>query len=104
MLAAALGAQEPFPGLHLNGALTMGENIADLGGLRLGLDASHDRLAGASAPVIGGTSGDQRVFLGWAQAFRAKLRESAARQRLVTDPHSPPEARVGGPVSSIDTW
>ena len=108
VLATALGAEfdamQPFPGLHVNGALTMGENIADLGGLNLGLDAYHDRLAGAPAPVIDGTSGDQRVFLGWAQAFRAKLRESAAKQRLVTDPHSPPEARVDGPVSNIDAW
>ncbi len=108
VLAAKLGAQfdamQPFPGLHINGALTMGENIADLGGLNLGLDAYHDHLAGAPAPVVGGMGGDQRVFLGWAQAFRAKTRESAAKQRLVTDPHSPPEARVDGPVSNIDVW
>ncbi len=107
-LAARLGAQydamQPLPGLHINGTLTMGENIADLGGLNLGLDAYHDRLAGAAAPVVGGMSGDQRVFLGWAQAFRAKVRDSAAKQRLVVDPHSPPEARVDGPVSNIDAW
>jgi putative endopeptidase len=108
VLAAQLGAQfdamQPFPGLHVNGALTMGENIADLGGLNLGLDAYHDRLAGAAAPVVGGMSGDQRVFLGWAQAFRAKVRDSAAKQRLVVDPHSPPEARVDGPMANIDAW
>ena len=52
--------------------------------------------------MTGGTGGDQRVFLGWAQAFQAKLRESAAKQRLVIDPRSPPEARMDGPVSSID--
>ena len=108
VLAARLGAEfdamQPFPGLHINGALTMGENIADLGGLNLGLDAYHDRLGGAAAPVVGGMSGDQRVFLGWAQAFRAKTRESAAKQRLVTDPHSPAEARVDGPVSNVDAW
>ena len=103
-LNAQFDAMEPFPGLHINGALTTGENIADLGGLNLALDAYHASLGGRAAPVVGGMSGDQRVFLGWAQAFRAKVRDSAAKQRLVTDPHSPPEARVNGPVHNIDAW
>ncbi len=106
--AARLGAQfsamEPFPGLHINGQLTMGENIADLGGLTLGLDAYHASLHGHPAPVIDGLSGDQRVFLGWAQVWRAKLRDDAAKQRLVSDPHSPPMARVNGPMRNIDAW
>ena len=56
------------------------------------------------APVIDGLSGDQRVFLGWAQVWRAKLRDDAAKQRLVSDPHSPPMARVNGPMRNIDAW
>ena len=93
-----------LPGGHINPDLTMGENIADLGGLTLALDAYHASLHGKPAPVIDGFTGDQRVFFGWAQVWRAKLRPDAARQRLVVDPHSPPEARVNGPVQNIDTW
>lgn len=106
--AARLGAQfdamEPLPGAHINGRLTMGENIADLGGLTLGLDAYHASLNGKPAPVVDGLTGDQRVFLGWAQIWRAKLRDDAERERLVTDPHSPPMARVNGPMHNIDAW
>jgi putative endopeptidase len=82
----------------------MGENIADLGGLTLALEAYHESLHGKPAPVLNGVTGDQRVFLGWAQVWRAKVRPDAARQRLVTDPHSPPEARVNGPSQNIDGW
>lgn len=103
-LGAQFDAMEMFRGLHINGRLTMGENIADLGGLNLALDAYHHALAGRPAPVVGGMTGDQRVFLGWAQAFRAKFRDDAAKQRLVVDPHSPPRARVNGPVHNIDAW
>ena len=79
----------PLPGVHVNGDLTMGENIADLGGLLLALDAYHASLHGKPAPVIDGLTGDQRVFLGWAQVWRGKIRDDALRQQLVTDPHSP---------------
>ncbi len=103
-LGAQFSAMEPLPGAHINGDLTMGENIADLGGLTLGLDAYHASLHGKPAPVIDGLTGDQRVFLGWAQVWREKLREDAERQRLVTDPHSPPVARVNGPMRNIDAW
>ena len=106
--AARLGAQfsamQPLPGAHINGKLTMGENIADLGGLTLGLDAYHASLQGHPAPIIGGMTGDQRVFLGWAQVWRQKLRPDTERERLVTDPHSPPMARVNGPAHNIDAW
>jgi putative endopeptidase len=93
-----------LPGAHINPALTMGENIADLGGLTLALQAYHDSLHGQPAPVVDGFSGDQRVFLGWAQVWRAKVRDAAARQRLTIDPHSPPMARVNGPIQNIDAW
>jgi putative endopeptidase len=101
---AEYAAMDIMPGAHINPALTMGENIADLGGLTLALDAYHASLHGKPAPVLDGLSGDQRVFLGWAQVWRAKLRPDAARQRLVVDPHSPPVARVNGPVQNIDAW
>ncbi len=106
--AARLGAQfdalEPFPGMHVNGKLTMGENIADLGGLTLALDAYHAFMKGKTAPVIDGLTGDQRVFLGWAQVWRQKVRPDRAKMLLVTDPHSPPMARVNMPMHNIDGW
>jgi len=97
-------AFEIFPGVHVNGKLTMGENIADLGGLTLGLEAYHASLHGKPAPVVDGMTGDQRVFLGWAQVWREKLRDAHARNLIVTDPHSPPRARVNIPSHNIDAW
>ena len=106
--ADALGKQydayEPFPGAHVNGKLTMGENIADLGGLLVALDAYHTALKGKPAPVIDGLTGDQRSFLAYGQSWRAKVREDEARQRVVTDPHSPARYRVDGVVRNIDAW
>lgn len=107
-LADRLGAQydafEVLPGVHVNGKLTMGENIADLGGLTLALDAYHASLNGQPAPVIDGLTGDQRVFLGWAQVWREKLRDDTVKNLIVTDPHSPPQARVNIPMHNIDAW
>jgi len=103
-LSAQYSAFEPVPGAHVNGDLTMGENIADLGGLLLGLDAYHLSLNGQPAPVIDGLTGDQRVFLGWAQVWRAAIRPDEAKRRLVVDPHSPSQFRVDGVVRNIDAW
>jgi putative endopeptidase len=91
-------------GGHINPTLTMGENIADLGGLTLALDAYHASLHGKPAPIIGGTTGDQRVFFGWAQVWRGKSRDADARKLLTIDPHSPPIARVNEPMRNIDAW
>ncbi len=106
--AKAFGAQysayEPVPGAHVNGELTMGENIADLGGLNLALAAYRASLKGKPAPVLNGLTGDQRVFLGWAQAWRGKVRDDAVRKQVVSDPHSPRQFRVNGPVRNIDAW
>jgi putative endopeptidase len=106
--AAVLGAQyskfEPLPGAKVNGQLTMGENIADLGGVTLALDAYHNSLKGKPAPVIDGYTGEERVFLGWAQAWRGKLRDDAIRKQVVSDPHSPRQYRVNGPVRNVDAW
>jgi putative endopeptidase len=88
----------------VNGQLTMGENIADLGGLTVALDAYRASLHGAPSPVLDGMTGEQRVFLGWAQAWRTKRREAALRRQVTSDPHSPPESRVNGPVRNIDAW
>jgi putative endopeptidase len=103
-LSTQYSAFEPVPGAHVNGDLTMGENIADLGGLLLGLDAYHLSLKGQAAPVIDGLTGDQRVFLGWAQVWRSAIRPDEARRRLVIDPHSPSQFRVDGVVRNIDAW
>ncbi|HEX7943150.1 MAG TPA: M13-type metalloendopeptidase [Phenylobacterium sp.] len=101
---AQYSATEILPGSKINGNLTMGENIADLGGLQLALEAYHVSLKGQPAPVIDGLTGDQRVFLGWAQVWRGKYRDDYMKQILVSDPHSPPLARVDIPVRNIDAF
>jgi putative endopeptidase len=106
--AAVLGAQyakfEPVPGAFIKPDLTMGENIADLGGLAMGLDAYHRSLNGNPAPVLDGLTGDQRVFLGWAQAWAGKMTPEAIRQLTTSDPHSYRKYRVNGVVPNIDAW
>jgi putative endopeptidase len=104
MLGGQYSSYEPVPGVHINGDLTMGENIADLGGVTLALAAYRASLHGQQAPVLDGLSGDQRVFLGWAQAWRGKLREDALRRQAVSDPHSARIFRVIGPVRNVDAW
>ncbi|THD60440.1 M13-type metalloendopeptidase [Phenylobacterium sp.] len=103
-LGKQYGAFEVLPGARINGDLTMGENIADLGGLLLALDAYHASLHGQPAPIVDGLTGDQRVFLGWAQVWRGKTRDDALRQLLVSDPHSPERARVDVPMRNIDAF
>jgi putative endopeptidase len=103
-LGKEYAAFEVLPGAHINGDLTMGENIADLGGLLLALDAYHASLKGQPAPIVDGLTGDQRVFLGWAQVWRGKTREDRLRQLLVSDPHAPNRARVDVPVRNIDAF
>jgi len=106
--AAVLGAQyatyEPVAGLHINPELTMGENLADLGGLAIALDAYHASLHGQAAPVIDGLTGDQRFFRAFAQGWRGKGREDYIRQLTTSDPHSYRKFRVNGVVRNIDAW
>jgi len=104
MLGGQYSTFEPIPGVHVNGDLTMGENIADLGGLTMALEAYHASLHGQPAPVIDGLTGDQRVFLGWAQAWRGKVTDDFVRKQVVSDPHSPRQFRVIGPTRNIDAW
>ena len=104
----ALGAQyesyEPIAGENVNGALTMGENIGDLGGLSIAYEAYKIALEGKEPPVNDGLTGDQRFFLGWAQVWRAKDREQTLLRRIRSDPHSPAEFRVNGVVRNMDAW
>ncbi len=103
-LGAQYSSYEPLPGAKVQGGLTMGENIGDMGGLSLALDAYHASLKGKPAPVIDGLTGDQRVFLGWAQVWREKIRDEALKQRLVSDPHSPAIYRVNGTIRNLPGW
>jgi putative endopeptidase len=103
-LAAQYGQYEPLPGLKINGRLTLGENIGDLGGLSVAWAAYRLSLAGRPAPVIDGLNGDQRLFHGWAQVWRSLYRDERMRNQLLTDPHSPPEYRVNAVVRNIDAW
>ncbi|MBO9558168.1 MAG: M13 family metallopeptidase [Caulobacter sp.] len=103
-LGAQYSAFEPFPGVHVNGKLTMGENIGDMGGLAFAQEAYRVSLAGKPAPVLDGFTGEQRVFLGWAQVWRQKQRDEALKQQVVTDPHSPAYYRVNGTIRNQDGW
>jgi len=103
-LNAQYDTYEPFPGVHVKGDQTTGENIADLGGLLIALDAYHNSLHGQPAPVIDGLTGDQRFFLAYAQSWREKRREEFQRQLIVMDVHSPEKFRVNGVVRNMDAW
>ncbi|MBS0502738.1 MAG: M13 family peptidase [Proteobacteria bacterium] len=102
-VVAQYGAYEPLPGKHVNGELTLGENMADLAGLNVAYDAYHISLNGKPAPVIDGWSGDQRFFLGYGQIYRAKYREPIMLQLLTTDPHTPGNWRPYV-VRNLDAW
>jgi putative endopeptidase len=102
-LAAQYDAYEPLPGMHIKGALTLGENMADLAGLTVAHDAYLMALGGKPAPVIDGFTGDQRFYLGWAQVWRRNYREANLRQRLLTDPHSPSIQRVWM-IRNLQPW
>jgi predicted metalloendopeptidase len=95
---------EPLPGLHLNGRLTLGENIGDLSGVAIAHRAYKISLGGKEAPVLDGLTGDQRFYLAYAQSWRAKTREGATRQRTISNEHSAPEFRVIGVLRNDDGW
>jgi putative endopeptidase len=101
MLVKQFNAFEPIKGQHVNGELTLGENIADLGGLTIALQAYKLSLGGKEAPVINGFTGEQRVFLGWAQAWRGIYRDESLSQQMKTDPHAPNETRVNGVMRNM---
>jgi endothelin-converting enzyme/putative endopeptidase len=104
-LAAQFDKYEPIPGVHIKGKLTLGENLADLGGLETAYAAYRRYVARhGEPPVIGGFTGDQRFFIAYAQAWQGKRREGATRQQLLSDPHSPEKYRVDGIVRNFDPW
>jgi putative endopeptidase len=92
---------EPLPGLHVNGELTQGENIADLGGVKIAYAALQKALAGKPREKIDGLTPEQRFFLAFAQIWRSKQRDEDLKLRLNTDPHSPARYRVDGPLSNL---
>ncbi|HET7281186.1 MAG TPA: M13 family metallopeptidase [Sphingomicrobium sp.] len=104
-LAAQFNQYEPIPGVHIKGKLTLGENLADLGGLETAY-AAYRRYVGrhGEPPVINGYTGDQRFFIAYAQAWQGKQREGAERQQLLSNPHSPDKYRVDGIVRNFDPW
>ncbi|MFD4265257.1 M13 family metallopeptidase [Rhodococcus sp. NPDC058481] len=93
-----------LPGHTVNGEFTIGENIGDLGGLSIALEAYKIALDGQTAPELDGLTGLQRVFFGWAQVWRTKARNEEAIRRLAVDPHSPPEFRCNGVVRNLDSF
>jgi len=102
-LVAQYDAYEALPGMNIKGAMTLGENAADLAGLNAALDAYHASLGGKPAPVIDGTTGDQRFFMAYAQVWRRLHRDADMRNRLLTDVHAPAHQRVWE-VRNLDTW
>jgi putative endopeptidase len=92
------------PDQHVNGALTVGENIGDLGGLGIAWKAYRLSLGGAEAPVIDGLSGAERFFLAWAQVWRTQARPEEVRRLLAIDPHSPGQFRCNQIVRNLDPF
>lgn len=103
-LVEQYGEFEPIEGNFVNGKLTLGENIGDLGGLSVAYEAYRLSLDDKPAKVIDGLTGDQRFFLGWSQIWRRLYRKPELLKRLVVDPHSPSEYRVNGIVRNMDAW
>jgi predicted metalloendopeptidase len=100
-LVSQYGEFSPVDGKHVNGELTLGENIGDLSGLAVAYKAYRLAQAGSTPPVIDGFSGDQRFFLGWGQIWARKYREDELVKRLLTDPHSPSEYRCNGVLRNM---
>jgi len=106
-LVSQFSDYEPLAGTAINGQLTLGENIGDLGGLSIAYTAYRDYLeehSAGKAPVIDGLTGDQRFFLAWAQIWRSITTDDFLRSMLLTDPHSPGQYRVNGVVRNMDAW
>jgi len=90
--------------VKVNGELTLGENIADLGGASLAYEALQRSLAGKEKKLIDGLTPEQRFFLSWAQVWRTNMRENALRQQLAVDPHSPGMIRAIGPLVNLQPF
>jgi putative endopeptidase len=103
-LADQYSAFEPLKGLHVNGRLTLGENIGDLGGVTIAHDAYLISQHGVAAPSVDGYTPDQQFFMAWAQVWRTLDRDEALRNQVMTNEHSPGEYRVNGVVRNVDSW
>jgi putative endopeptidase len=90
--------------MHVNGKLTLGENLADLGGINIAYEAFKKTKQGQSTIKIDGFTPDQRFFLSWAQVWRGSQRPEAAAQRILIDPHSPEQYRTNAPITNVDAW
>ncbi len=101
-LVTQYGAYEPLPGERVNGRFTLGENIADLGGVTMALKAYQRSLGEKKAPILDGLSGNQRFFLAFARTWRIKKRPAALSRQLVSDPHSPGQYRTNGVVVNVE--
>jgi putative endopeptidase len=104
MLVKQYDGYEPLPGLHINGRLTLGENIADLAGLVIAHKAYLLALGGTPAPVLNGFTGDQRFYLAYGQSWREIWTDGRTRQIVLSNPHSPAKYRVNGVVRNDDGW
>jgi putative endopeptidase len=103
-VAEQFSEYESVPGVKLNGRLTLGENIADLGGLKLAHAAMQAAGVAAQAREVAGFTPEQQFFVGFAQSWCARYREEDLRRRAVVDPHSPPRWRVNGPLSNLPSF
>ena len=98
------GGYTVLDGLHVNGELTQGENIADLGGLRVAYGALQKALEGKSRDKVDGFTPEQRFFLSYATVWRVNYRPEALRLQVQTDPHSPGNLRANGPLGNLDEF
>ena len=103
-LAKQFDRYQPLPGLHINGRLTLGENIADLAGLVMAYKAYHLSLGASAAPVLNGFTGDQRFYIAYGQSWRELWTPGLTRQVVLSNPHSPSAFRVNGVVRNDDGW
>jgi putative endopeptidase len=103
-LAKQYDQYEPLPRMHINGKLTLTENLADLGGLVIAHKAYHIALSGKAAPVLNGYTGDQRFYIAYGQSWREKMRDATLRELILSDEHSPSIYRVEGVVRNDDGW
>ncbi|MDG1418945.1 MAG: M13 family metallopeptidase [Maricaulis sp.] len=106
MIVAQYSEFSPLEGLNVNGALTLGENIGDIGGLSMAYRAYQLYLEDHPEEnvTLGGFTPDQRIFLGWGQVWRYMFTDDALRARLIGGPHSPPRYRVNGTLRNMDIW
>jgi endothelin-converting enzyme/putative endopeptidase len=105
MIVPQYNGYSPIDGMNVNGELTLGENLGDLGGLEMAFSAYRRHVAeNGEPPILDGFTGDQRFFLAWAQLWRQLIRDEALRQQLITDSHSPTVYRVNGIVRNMDAW